>query len=164
MTKNVQFPCLWTDLNNFFFIDLEIRWWFQIRYCTLPQWLTGPQKFVIIIRCQINFYIKWYSVILAANLYMSIFVWSSFDIFNIIFMNVVILVVHLSYPSLVELHVLFKEEHNSYSSLWTFPIRDCAIFVYWVDLEFVCIQFGSLSSFQLWLMHSHLISILCSSQ
>ena len=29
--------CLWTYLNYFFFFDLEIRWGFQIRYCTLPQ-------------------------------------------------------------------------------------------------------------------------------
>ena len=36
--------CLRTDLTYFFFIDLEIRWRFQIRYCTLPQmihWTTN---------------------------------------------------------------------------------------------------------------------------
>ncbi len=25
-TTQVQFPCLWIDLNNFVFFDLEIRW------------------------------------------------------------------------------------------------------------------------------------------
>ena len=40
---------------------------------------------------KINFDIIFYSVIFAANLYLSIFVWSS-DILNFVFMNVVILV------------------------------------------------------------------------
>ncbi len=53
--------------------------------------LTGPQKFVIMIRCKINFDMIWYSVIFVANLYLLIFVWSS-DILNFVFMNVVILV------------------------------------------------------------------------
>ena len=47
--------------------------------------------FVILICCKINFDIIWYSVVFAANLYLSIFVWSS-DILNFVFMNVVILV------------------------------------------------------------------------
>ena len=37
-----------------------------------------PQKFVIMFRCKINFVIIWYSVIFAANLYLSICVWISF--------------------------------------------------------------------------------------
>ena len=37
LTTNVPFPCLWTDLNNYFFFDLEIRWGFQIRYYTFPK-------------------------------------------------------------------------------------------------------------------------------
>ena len=50
-------PILFLDRFDyfFFFFDLEIPWGSQIRYCTLPKWLTGPQKFVIIIRCKINF-------------------------------------------------------------------------------------------------------------
>ena len=44
LTTNVQFPCLWTDLNKFFFFDFEIWWGFQIWYCTFPKWLSGPQK------------------------------------------------------------------------------------------------------------------------
>ena len=50
-------------------------------------------NFVMIIRCKINFDIIWYSVIFAANLYLSIYVWSS-DMLNFVFMNVVILVLH----------------------------------------------------------------------
>ena len=45
------------------------------------KWFTGPQKFVIMIRCKTNFDIIWYTVIFLANLYWSIFVWSS-DILN----------------------------------------------------------------------------------
>ena len=52
--------------------------------------LTGPQKFVIMIRCKINFAIIRYSVIFAANPYLLIFVWSS-DILNFFFIYVVIL-------------------------------------------------------------------------
>ena len=71
---------------------MEIRWWFQNSNIVLYlKWLTGPQTFVIIIRCELNFDIIWYSVILAANLYLSIFVWS-FDNLNFVSMNVVILV------------------------------------------------------------------------
>jgi len=55
------------------------------------KWFTGPQKFVVMIRCKINFDIIWYTVIFAANLYLSIFVWSS-DILNFVFINVIILV------------------------------------------------------------------------
>ncbi len=44
LTTSVQFRCFWTDLNNFFFFDLEFWLGFQIRYCTFPKWLSGPQK------------------------------------------------------------------------------------------------------------------------
>ena len=43
-TTKVKFRCFLTDLNNFFFFDLEIWWGFKIRYCTFPKWLSGPQK------------------------------------------------------------------------------------------------------------------------
>ena len=64
------------------------------------KWLTGSQKFVILIRCEINFGILWYSVIFAANLYESIFVWSS-DILNLVFMNVVMLVFTFTFANLI---------------------------------------------------------------
>ena len=136
--------CLWTDWNNFYFFDLEIRLGFQIRYCSLPQmthWTThvqflvyGPiwiiiflwlgnsmgipnllywsltqmtlwaQKFVIMIRCKINNDIIWYYVIFAANLYLSIFIWSS-DILNFVFMNVVILVYPLLFYFIIITHL-----------------------------------------------------------
>ena len=57
-------------------------------------------KFVIMIRCKINFDIIWYSVIFAANLYLSKFVWSS-DILNFFFKNVVILVINKNFPFLL---------------------------------------------------------------
>ncbi len=47
------------------------------------------------IRCKMNFDMIWYTVILPANLYLSIFEWSS-DILNFVFMNVVILVYVMS--------------------------------------------------------------------
>ncbi len=66
--------------NNFFF---SLTWSFD-RDSTSDivlylKWLTGPKKVVIMIRCKIvsNFDMIWYSVIFAANLYLSIFVWSS---------------------------------------------------------------------------------------
>ena len=46
---NSPISCLWTDLNNFFFFYLEIRWRFQIWHCTLPQmtnWTTKIQFLV----------------------------------------------------------------------------------------------------------------------
>ncbi len=97
----------------FFFFDLEFDGYsksdivLSLKWLTGPQksnfvvsgpievylkWLTGPQKFVIMIRCKINFDIIWYTVIFAANLYLSIFVWSS-HILNFVFMNAVILVI-----------------------------------------------------------------------
>ena len=91
LTTNVQFPCLWTDLNFF----LSLTWKFagdsKSDIVLYLKWLTGPQKFLIMICCKINFDIIWYSVIFAANQYLSIFVWSS-HILNFVFMNVVILV------------------------------------------------------------------------
>ena len=83
--------CLWTDLNIF----LSLNWTFdrdsKSDIVLYLKWLNWPQNFVIIIRCKINFDIIWYSVIFAANLYLSIFVWSS-DILTFVFMNAVILV------------------------------------------------------------------------
>ena len=35
---------LFMDQFQYFFFDLEIWWGFQIRYCTFPKWLSGPQK------------------------------------------------------------------------------------------------------------------------
>ena len=55
------------------------------------KWLTGPQKFVIMIRCKIDFDMIWYSVMFGATLYLSIFIWSS-DFLKFVFMNVVIFV------------------------------------------------------------------------
>ena len=83
LDHNSQISCLWTDFKKKFF-DLEIRWGFQIRYW--QTWLSEPHKFVIMTRCRIIFDItfKWYSVIFAANLYLSIFVCSS-DILNLVF-------------------------------------------------------------------------------
>ena len=70
------------------------------------KWLSEPQKFVIMMRCKINFDIIWYSVIFAANLYLSIFVWSS-DILNFVFMNVVILV-------FIYLSTLFRQQRKMF--------------------------------------------------
>ena len=74
-TTKVQFPCLWTNLNNF-----SLTWKFDgDSKCDIVlylKWLTGPQKFVIMIRCKFDFDIIWYSAMFAANLYLSIFVWS----------------------------------------------------------------------------------------
>ncbi len=53
--------------------------------------LSEPQKLVIMIRYKINFDMIWNFVIFAANLYLSIFIWSS-DILNFIYMKNVILV------------------------------------------------------------------------
>ncbi len=59
-TTKVQFRCFWTDLNNFIFFDLEIRWRFQILYCTSLQMIHWTTKVLILIRCKINFNIIWY--------------------------------------------------------------------------------------------------------
>ncbi len=48
-------------------------------------------NFVIMIQCKINFDIIWYSLIFAATLYFSLFVWLS-NFLNFVFMKVVILV------------------------------------------------------------------------
>ena len=58
-------------LNRFeclFFFDLEIWWRLQIQYCTLSQMTHWTTKFVIMIRCKINFNMIWYSVIFTATL------------------------------------------------------------------------------------------------
>ena len=79
--------CLRTDLNNFFFLWLGNLMGIPnpILYFTSND---SPQKFVIMIRCKIIFYIIWYSVIFAAALYLTIFV-LSFDILSFAFMSVV---------------------------------------------------------------------------
>ncbi len=74
------------DKHNIYYIPNPILY-----FTSNESWLCGPQKFVIMIRCKINFDMIWYSVIFAANLYLSIFVWSS-DTLNFVFMNDVILV------------------------------------------------------------------------
>ena len=83
--------CLWTDLTNFFSLTWKFIGDSKSDIVLYLKWLTGPQKFVIMIFCKNNFDMIWYSVIFAANLYLSRFVWSS-DILNFVFMNVVILV------------------------------------------------------------------------
>ncbi len=103
-TTKVQFCCLWTDLNIFFSLILKLDGDSKSDIVLHLKWFTGPQKFVILIRCKINFDIIWYTVIFAANLYLSIFVWSS-DILNFVFMNVVILVFICN--------VFLKTFHNS---------------------------------------------------
>ncbi len=92
-TTDVQYPYLWTD----FYIFSSLTWKFDRNsksdIVLHLKWFTGPQRFMIMIRCKIDFDIIWYTVIFAANLilYLSLFVWSS-DILNFVFMNVVILV------------------------------------------------------------------------
>ena len=66
-------------------IDIALFLWY------LKHILLAIINFGIMIRCKINFDVIWYSVIFAANFYLSIFVWS-FDILNFVSMNVVILV------------------------------------------------------------------------
>ncbi len=86
--------------QHFFSLTWKFDGNFKFDILLYLKWLTGPQKsnflFVIMIRCKINFDIIWYTVIFAANLYLSIFVWSS-DILNFVFSNVVILVFHVTY-------------------------------------------------------------------
>ncbi len=82
-TTKTQFPCLWTDYNHFFSFNWKIFTW---NNCIIII------NFGIMILCEINFDKIWYSVIFAANQYLSIFVWS-FDILNFVFMNDVILVI-----------------------------------------------------------------------
>ncbi len=91
LDHNSPISCLWTDFNNFFSLTLKFDGDSKSDIVLYLKWLIGPQKFVIMVRCKINFVMIWYSVIFAANLYSSIFVWSS-DILNFVLMNVVILV------------------------------------------------------------------------
>ena len=81
LTTKVQFPCLWTDLNNSFSLTWKFDGNTRSDIVLYLKWLTGPQKFVIMIRFKFNFDMIWYSLIFAANLYL-----------NLVFMNVVILV------------------------------------------------------------------------
>ena len=107
--------CLWTDLTIFFSLTWKFDGYSKSDIVLYLKWLTGPQKCVIMIRCKNYFNILWYSVIFAANLYLSIFVWSS-DILNFVFMNVVILVAYeiscwlfvVTLP--INLLVLFKKK------------------------------------------------------
>ncbi len=73
-TKKVQF-LVYGPIWLFFFFDLEIRCGFHFRYWILPQITHWNKKFVIMIRCKINFHIIYYTVISTTNLYLSIFVW-----------------------------------------------------------------------------------------
>ncbi len=104
--------CLWTDLTIFFFFGLEIQWRFQIRYYTLPQ--------------MTNFDIIWYSVIFAANLYLSIFLWSS-DILNFVFMNVVILVLAIIHMIWMILHYFSFFVQSTNLVIYIYYIHCCPI-------------------------------------
>ena len=57
------------------------------------KWFTGPQKFMIMIRCKINF---WFNMTYCNICSYSIFVWS-YGFLNFVFSNVVILVFHVTY-------------------------------------------------------------------
>ncbi len=90
LDHNSPISCLLTDCNICFSLTWQFHGASKSDIVLYLKWLTGPKKVVIMIRCKINFDMIWYSVIFAANLYLTIFVWSS-DIVNFVFMNVVIL-------------------------------------------------------------------------
>ena len=75
---------LWSKLMLFIVNSLYfLSYIHKIFYCWYEFVICVVQKFVIMIRCKINFDIIWYSVIFAANLYLLLFFWSS-DIFTYI--------------------------------------------------------------------------------
>ncbi len=66
-TTKAQFPSLWTDFNHFFSFYWKVFTW---NNCLII-------NFRIMVICGIDFDMVYYSVLFAANLYLSIFVWSS---------------------------------------------------------------------------------------
>ena len=82
--------CLWTDLN-IFFLGLEINGDSKSDIVLYLKWLTGPHKFVIMIRCKINFDIIIYSNICSLSILVNIrlIIWY----IELRFMNVNILVI-----------------------------------------------------------------------
>ena len=121
-----------TDLNNFFSLTWKFDGVSKSDIVFYLKRLNGPQKVVIMIRCKINFVIMWYSVIFAANLYLSIFVLSS-DIFMFSF-SFLLRIWKLLMAKHLFKYVLYERRIRCNTSFDSSHFYDCLIC--WAELLF----------------------------